>query len=550
MKQLSKWLCVVAIVFIAVVSCSTKSDEMKLIPVKSGDKWGYINPKGEYVINPQFDDAYPFSDGVALIEMDGKVGYINEDGSYLLPAQYKEGTVFNDGVAVVVMEGSVPTCIDKKGNIKFSINDAKVMSYFYNGIAVYYNQDMKCGYIDKEGNIIVTPQFAWGSRFQENLAIIQNEDKKYGFIDMTGKIVINPQYESIGGHFYDGLAAFYNGKQWGFIDKEGKYAINPQFEEAYWFRNDLAAVKVGSRYGFVDKTGKLVINPQFDKAGGFSANGLAAFEQSGRWGYIDKEGKIVINPQFDEVSYFHGDFAMVKSANKYGLIDKNGKFLVNPQFEAVHYSSEIFDGNHQCVLSDYYDASAFVTSFMKKAENDLFDGLDTSATLQKVTDHPFYGDCINSSDKYTAYCNEHQKMDDNITIYRTNFFFADKIYSMVPKYEYFYGYQYKTGEQKQYNFSARLDKIQYRLSLAGDAFSHSAAIVTALKNELEKKYKITMRETKSDELPESAVSQYISEKGKYTFVIEAYESSLEIYVGMGKKSVNADTEAIEEDYYN
>ncbi|MBO7055054.1 MAG: WG repeat-containing protein [Bacteroidales bacterium] len=549
MKQLSKWLCVVAIVFIAVVSCSTKSDEMKLIPVKSGDKWGYINPKGEYVINPQFDDAYPFTDGVALIEMDGKVGYINEDGSYLLSAQYKNGTPFRDGFAVVVLEGSVPTCIDKKGNVIFTLDDAKQLSLFREGMAIYYNNDKKCGYVDNTGKIIVTPQFTWGGIFTEDFALVKNENQQYGFIDKEGKIVINPQFENAF-HFREGLAAFYNGKQWGFIDTKGAYVINPQFDEVGSFVNGLASVKIGKTYGYVDKTGKLVINPQFESVGTFSDNGLAAIKQNGRWGFIDTDGKIVINPQFDDVSYFMGKYALVLSAGKWGLIDKTGKYIVNPQFEDMHSYFALDYGTHQAVLSDYYDASAFVTAFMKKAENDLFDGLDTSATLQKVTDHPFYGDCINSSDKYTAYCNEHQKMDDNITIYRTNFFFTDKIYSMVPKYEYFYGYQYKTGEKKQYNFSARLDKIQYRLTLSGDAFSHGGAIATALKNELEKKYEITMSETKSDELPEYATSQYISEKGKYTFVIEVYDSSLEIYVGMGKKSVNADTETTEEDYYN
>ena len=36
--------------------------ENKLAHVRIGGKWGYIDPAGKMVINPQFDAASPFSD--------------------------------------------------------------------------------------------------------------------------------------------------------------------------------------------------------------------------------------------------------------------------------------------------------------------------------------------------------------------------------------------------------------------------------------------------------------------------------------------------------
>lgn len=39
--------------------------EIKLIPVKSGEKWGYVDREGHYVINPQFEEADFFREGLA-----------------------------------------------------------------------------------------------------------------------------------------------------------------------------------------------------------------------------------------------------------------------------------------------------------------------------------------------------------------------------------------------------------------------------------------------------------------------------------------------------
>ena len=51
-----------------------------LAAVKKDGKWGYINTKGEQIVECKFDDACDFSEGFAWVEKDGKWGYINTKG--------------------------------------------------------------------------------------------------------------------------------------------------------------------------------------------------------------------------------------------------------------------------------------------------------------------------------------------------------------------------------------------------------------------------------------------------------------------------------------
>ena len=51
-----------------------------LAAVYKDGKWGYINTKGEQIVECKFDDAYYFNEGFARVKKDGKWGYINTKG--------------------------------------------------------------------------------------------------------------------------------------------------------------------------------------------------------------------------------------------------------------------------------------------------------------------------------------------------------------------------------------------------------------------------------------------------------------------------------------
>ena len=52
-----------------------------LHPVRINGQWGYINKRAEMVIQPVWDEAASFHDGLALVEKNGKLSYIDHDGS-------------------------------------------------------------------------------------------------------------------------------------------------------------------------------------------------------------------------------------------------------------------------------------------------------------------------------------------------------------------------------------------------------------------------------------------------------------------------------------
>ena len=73
--------------------------------VKKDGKWGYINTKGEQIVECKFDDAYYFNEGFARVKKDGKWGYINTKGEQIIECKFDDAYCFSEGFAWVEKDG-------------------------------------------------------------------------------------------------------------------------------------------------------------------------------------------------------------------------------------------------------------------------------------------------------------------------------------------------------------------------------------------------------------------------------------------------------------
>ncbi len=86
-------------------------------------KGGYLNPKGDWAIKPQFDGLIDFSEGLAAVNvgagcnMGGKWGYIDKDGQTIIQFRFLWAGKFHNGRACVGEKPRQDEVIDRTGNV-------------------------------------------------------------------------------------------------------------------------------------------------------------------------------------------------------------------------------------------------------------------------------------------------------------------------------------------------------------------------------------------------------------------------------------------------
>jgi hypothetical protein len=116
--------------------------------------WGFVDKTGKTVIEPAFEDAWPFSDGLASVRVGGKWGYVDKTGKTVVEPQYDYAWPFSEGLGRLLKDGTQ-------------------------------------GYLDTEGKIVIEPRFDIGWEFSKGLARVEIDGKE-GYIDKKGEYVWEP----------------------------------------------------------------------------------------------------------------------------------------------------------------------------------------------------------------------------------------------------------------------------------------------------------------------------------------------------------------------
>jgi hypothetical protein len=225
-----------------------------LAPAAAGGKWGYLNPKGEWAIAPQYEHTYGFEEGLAAAQIGERTGLIDRNGKFVVNPQYDHIFGISEGYALFESgKGTVPGC-----------------QYCAN-----------FGVIDTNGKVVVDAKF------------VQRPD-------------VDGSYRSPVQAFSEGLAAVKTDAGWGFIDTTGKMVIEPQFEEASSFEDGLAPVTILGKEAYINKDGTFVVDPfPGTTVQAMKARVIAETRQkiAGEW--MGTVGRIPGVTQFGNVAFAH-----------------------------------------------------------------------------------------------------------------------------------------------------------------------------------------------------------------------------------------------------
>ena len=361
------------------------------------------------LIAPKYENVGTFSEGLAAVKENGKWGYIDTEGNTVIPFQYDLAYSFNEGLAIVGTktthqeeEYSYDTYmmgfIDHKGkytpflmpNYDYSTDtyDLAPMDvetdflseddnhFFYNGYVwlgfgagdeFIYGTDGKpllgdlvatgimneglipgydvnsdaIGYMDAQGNIVK-----------------QWSEREYFGPEVTtpwGDTARSYRYISNVRPFNQGLAPVWQATYhvdtdevtylMGFVDRSFNWVIQPQFtnyfytgiNSKYQLFGDTGLAMVqnsAGKWGAINKSGQTVIPFQYDWALRFY-DGLAAVELDGKWGFIRKDGTVAVPICYELYHSFGEGLAPVERDGVWGYVDTGGNTVIPFQYDLI-----------------------------------------------------------------------------------------------------------------------------------------------------------------------------------------------------------------------
>lgn len=321
--------------------------------------WGFIDTEGHVTAKPQFKAVLtPFSEGLSGVKTIDGSGYARPDGTIAFMADYDQLFPFKDGLAEV-REGEVETrTVRSRPPISIGIGwgwgwgDWLAFRHHRHhpwgwgiGLPIWYpgwyddepipSVTVKRGYIDHSGKVIASPAndrvFSAGEK-----GILLSKDGRYGWINREGAYIAHTTYIGLLPDEEDGvLLAKDENKKWGLLSMEDGHELLPfSYKEIRSLGSGLFGYKEEDKWGIADKEGTRLTAPLYlavSKAG----DGLLPVKTKNGWSFLTPAGHEAFphDDTFSDVTPFSSGLAGVKVKGKWGLIDKTGTYVMRPAYE-------------------------------------------------------------------------------------------------------------------------------------------------------------------------------------------------------------------------
>lgn len=305
-----------------------------------------IDRNGEKIKLPDGSTFGDFSCGLASFKQNSKEGYINRKGEIVIEPKFTLCEDFSEGLAFVFYSGH-NQLIDINGNGITEFEPDIITTGFYEGMARVGNLKERAhliidGFIDVHGDLVIPMIYEreiecpmdWidsNDILSEGLVRVK-KGKKLGFINKQGNVEIDFQYDSVT-KFNDGLSAVAKNGKVGFIDKNNNEIIPLIFDKAAFYLNGFAFL--------YDRNNWLIMDPKSKKADVFHFedvalinNGMIAVNKNFKWGVLDKELNLIFPIIADDPPYYNEGVFRYTQNGLWSIMNSAGNVISEDTIES------------------------------------------------------------------------------------------------------------------------------------------------------------------------------------------------------------------------
>lgn len=341
---------------------------------------------------------------IVCIAVGAIVGIWNYNKSF----EYEVARISMPQYFVVEQEGKYGV-INKEGNIIVQPNyqevqipnPEKAVFVCYSQLgekAIVLNANSEKIYTQYESVAAISVEKDEQEKSFETTRLAYSKDGKYGLLSMEGEVVTKPIYDeikNIGGT--EGIFKVKQGDSYGAINGKGTTVLKAKYETVQYDAGNKPGYMVsektdqGYRYGYTNQKGKKVIDTKYNKLERIMKDQdkkkyyFIAF-LDGQAGVLENK-KEMIPHQYTDIVYY-GDDGMftVKRNEKQGMFDEKGKEILEVDYDNLNMVGEYIQAKSVNGM-EIYEKSG------KKVENPSYIG-------KILTDNEDYIIVINNQDKY------------------------------------------------------------------------------------------------------------------------------------------------------
>ena len=292
----------------------------------SSGLFGYTDSIGKWLIEPTYDDAGFFYNGIAGVEQNGKLGLINKKNEQIVDFIFDE--IETDMELFVVSSNDHLGIINRKGDFIFDtiFEDISILDEGF----ICAQKDSLYAFYDRNGKPLTQEVYDDVLNFKNGVCPVSINGQK-GLLNKHMKLLIPCMYEGIYIYSDSTFITINKDELRQLRNANGKIINDSLFQEIHPLVNGFAICVKDNRIGYLNHKGVQIIDNMYeafidyDILGNFN-NGRAVVSKDKKFGIIDTTGQFVLKPTHD----------FIKSLGRYYGIQKKDKWtLINSSFETI-----------------------------------------------------------------------------------------------------------------------------------------------------------------------------------------------------------------------